>query len=344
MRWMMSVMMTLLAIPATSQAQVKYATQIVAGLPLAVPVGWTVSQSATPVPTIKLEARPGEKDSPSVLLMVVADNPANMAQRLVHGAMPAGARALNQQTDANGAVLSEWEGVITGIPARMAVIVRVAPQGGVVAAFAAPIGQYSTLGGPNLLLQVLSGQSQAAGKSQASRSTQAPPPTQGAVKLELPLAYASHKTPVLNWFADKFEMIPPAQVAAGLRRVNATEAQLLGTYSAFGNLVHYRACLADATSRLPSGATCAQTAAGWRQTLQFLNGNVAQAIQEATRQRGSLQVAARCTDGRNSASACTAFRQTIGDVNRMQNASMIRIINNLGGNTCVVGDANCVPY
>lgn len=334
MRWM--IMIGLLGSVAWAQPA-RFEVKHISGVTLAVPVGWNVQQSATPVPTINLEERPGAADSPSVLLMMVPAQPGaeQIAAQLVRAAMPGGAQQKSQQRSLDGAVLTEYAGSITNIPARMAVLSRTTPQGGMVAVFAAPTARYTALGGPALLMTVLSGQAAGAPKAGA-----APAPA----ALRIPPAYARRTQPVLDWFADNFESIPPAQIAAGLRRVNPTEAQLLGVYGAFANLVHYRGCLADASLRLPNGATCAQTAAGWRQTLQLLNGNVAQAIQEANRQRGALRIAARCSDGRTDAASCAAFRQTMSTMSNMQHESMMRVIHNLGGNGCIVGDPGCVPY
>jgi hypothetical protein len=317
-----------------AQGQLKYVQQTVAGTSLAVPAGWAVSQSQTPVPTIKIEERAGAADSPSVLLMAVPAQPgaARFAQGLVETAMPGQRRQLGQKGGADGSVLSEWEGAIGGIPARMAVVHRATPQGGMVAAFAAPSARYDALGGSTVLLTVLSGR--------APVATAAQP----AVDLKIPAAYAKRAKPVLDWFADDFERIPPAQIAAGLRRLNPIEVQLLGVYTAFANLVHWRGCLADPHVRLPAGATCAQTAAGWRQTLQLLGGDVGRAIEEAGRQRSSLRIAARCSDGRTDSGTCAAYRKTMSNISRMQHESMMRIIHNLGGNGCIVGDPGCVPY
>lgn len=324
MRWL--IWASLLA-TTPALAQLKYTPKTVGGVTIAVPEGWSVSTSNTPVPTITIEERPGAKDAPSIVIMRVPAAPARVGRALVQAAMPR-SRLIGYHEGPTGG-MSEYHGPIHGIPAKMVFVHRAHPPGALVAAFAAPIARYDALGGAQVLATVLSG---------------APGPTTPAVPITIPPAYAQSKTPVLHWLIEDFERIPPAQVAAALKQINHTEAQLLGVYSAFANLVHYRACLADAQSRLPTGATCAHTAAGWRQTLQFTNGDVGQAIQEALRQRGTLQVSARCGDGRNDAASCTAWRKTMSNVSRMQHESMMRVITNLGGNNCIVGDPGCVPY
>lgn len=336
MRWQTRALWALWASVLAAQpalAELKYVQQTVSGVPLAVPAGWTVNQTTTPVPTITIEERPGAQDAPSIMIMVVpADpGPAAMAQQLVQAAMPGGATPLGQQAGADGAVLAQFQGAINQIPAKLAIVQRATPQGGVIAAFAAPVARYDALGGPQVLLQVLSGAPPAAA-------------AQAGAALAIPPAYAQSTKPVLDWLVDALDTIPPAQVAAGLRRLNPTEANLLNVYGAFANLVHYRACLADPGVTLPAGATCAQTAAGWRHTLQMTNGDIGQAIQEAQRQRGTLQTSARCGDGRNDSASCAAWQKTMSDMSRMQHESMMRVINNLGGNNCIVGDPGCVPY
>ena len=326
------------ALISSALASPQLRPQQISGITLAVPVGWAVKTSASPVPTIRLEAPPGAADSPSVLLMSMpqqagSPNIAQVAGQLVQTTMQP-AQQLGQQQAPSGAMLTLWQGPIGGIPAKMAVMHQAANGVGMVAAFAAPVAKFDALGGPQLLMAILAGQGSAAPQTAAQ-------PRGG---LQVPAAYARSNMPVLNYFADAFETLQPAQFAAGLRQMNATEHQMLGIYSAFANLVHYMACRADRTIRLATGQSCMQTHTQWQQTLQFTNNDVRQATMEAQSQRAKIQVAARCGDGRNDASTCQMYRKTQGAMNTANHNNMMRIISNMSANGCIVGDPGCVPY
>jgi hypothetical protein len=331
------------ALISSALASPQLRPQQISGITLAVPVGWAVKTSASPVPTIRLEAPPGAADSPSVLLMSMpqkAGGPsiAQIAGQLVQSTMKP-AQQLGQQQAPNGAMLTLWQGPIGGIPAKMAVMHQAANSVGMVAAFAAPVAKFDALGGPQLLMAILAGQGSAAGPGRPAPQAAAP-----AGALQVPAAYARSNMPVLNYLADAFETLQPAQFAAGLRQMNATEHQTLSIYSAFGNLVHYMACQADRSIRQANGQTCMQTHVQWQQTLQFSNNDVRQATMEAQSQRSKIQVAARCGDGRNDASTCQMYMKTQGAMNTANHNNMMRIISNMSANGCIVGDPGCVPY
>lgn len=319
----------------------------VAGATLAVPSGWQVKQSAQPVPTIQIEETAGAADSPSVTLMTVPlqGNPQTLnifAQQLLQSAMPS-RQQTGHQPGADGSLMTEWAGAIGGIPAKMTLIQRVDPARGigVLAVFAAPTARYAELGGHMLLLRVLSGQ--AGGAGAGGQKPVARPAGAPSGRLQIPAAYAASKKPTLDYIVDKLEGLTPAQVALGLRQLNPTEVQLLGIYGAFANLLHLIACRADGSLMLPTGASCAQTLAGWQQTLQFLNNDWDQATVQARQERTRLQIATRCSDGRHDQATCATYTKTVGDMNRANHETMMQIIRNMDPYACTVGEAGCVP-
>lgn len=314
--------------------------QQIEGMSVAVPVGWAVKTSQNPLPTIRLEAPPGAADSPSVFLMSVPVKPggpsmSDFAQRLAQTTMKP-AILLGQQTAPNGAKMTLWQGPIDGIPAKMAVMSQGDPSSGVglVAAFAAPVAKFDGLGGAGLLVAVLSGQ---ASSAPASASGAGP-------ALNIPAAYRRSNMPTLNYFADNFERLTPAEVATGLRQMNRTEHQMLGIYESFANLLHVYGCRADPSLRLASGANCARTQSGWRQTLQFMNNNMSHATMQAQNERAKIQIAARCSDGRNAASTCSMYRKTQAQMNQSHHEGMMRIIAGMSEGGCLMGDPGCVAY
>ncbi|MCB9523215.1 MAG: hypothetical protein H6702_07505 [Myxococcales bacterium] len=140
-----------------------FKVQQIGGAKVAVPAGWAVTQEAQPYPALKLEERPGAADSPSVVIFNVpaaqgAQAVPALAKALVEASMPKGATVLGQAPLFGGALV-EYQGAITGIPAKLALLAVPSPQGGgVLAAFAAPTARYDALGGSRLLLTVISGQ------------------------------------------------------------------------------------------------------------------------------------------------------------------------------------------
>lgn len=326
---------------SVAAAKVKYTTQSVAGVQLAVPQGWHVSQSAQPVPTIRIEEKPGATDKPSVILMTMPlsqgpQTAAFMARQLVQAAMPGG-QQFNQQA-AGGGVLTEWKGPINGISAKMTVIHQADTNAGVgvVAAFAAPGKRYDRLGGPKLLMTVMSGQ--------AAPAPVAAAPAQKGGNLKIPAQYRRSSKPTLDYLVDRFDQLSPSQVAQAMRQFNATEWQLLSIYNAFANLVHALGCQADQSLRLPTGANCAQTMASWQQTLQLLGGNQQAALEQAMGERTQLQIANRCSTGQHDAASCAAYTRTMSNMSAQNHDTMMHIIRNMGGNTCTVGEPGCVPY
>ncbi len=312
--------------------------QQIEGVTVAVPVGWAVQFSKTPVPTIRLEAPPGAADSPSIFLMSVPLKPggpsvADFAGQLVQTTMVP-AKLIGQQAAPNGAMMTLWQGPIGQIPAKMAVMYQADSSSGLVAAFAAPIAKFDRLGGAGLLVAVLSGQAASAPAKRVA----------GGRALNIPAAYRGSNTPILDYFADNFEKLSPGQIATGLRQMNRTEYQLLGVYGSFANLLHFVGCRADASLRLATGANCAQTRSSWAQTLQFTNNDMGQATMQAQNERAQIQIAARCGDGRNAASTCTMYRKTQSEMSRSHHKGMMRIIAGMADGGCLIGDPGCVAY
>lgn len=333
------VLLSTLVWALSAHAQ-RFEARTVAGVTLAVPAGWSVTHTATPVPTIHLEERKGAPDRPSVLLMTVPQKPglpgvAQLAQQFVQSVMSAGRQPIGQQPLPDGSTLSAWQGPIGGIPARLAVVHKADPGAGVgvIAGFAAPTARYDAMGGPQFLMRVLSGQ---AGGAQPQRAT-------GAA-LDVPASHRASNMPTLHHLADALETLSPAQVAQGLRQLNPTEVQTLRIYPAFANLLHLLGCRADQGLRLASsGATCALTAGQWQQTMQLLNNDVRRATSQANHERGSIRIAARCTDGRSDPGTCAAYRNTMNAMIERQHQTMTRVIHNWRPDACTPGEAYCVP-
>ncbi len=324
----------------------------IAGARLAIPSGWSVQQAAQPMPTIQIEERAGAADSPSVTLFTVplqgnAQTVNIFAGQLLQTAMPT-RQQTGQQQAADGSLMTEWTGPIQGIPAKMTLIQRadVASGVGVVAVFAAPTARYAELGGPQLLLKVLSGQADApqAPVGQAGKAPAGPAPAgKASGRLQIPAAYARSNKPTLDYLVDTLEKRTPAEVALGLRQLNPTEVQLLGIYGAFANLLHLIGCRADGTLVLPTGANCGQTTAGWQQTLQFLNNDWDMATVQARQERMRLQIATRCADGRHDAASCATYTKTVGEMNQANHETMMQIIRNMDPYSCTLGEPGCVP-
>lgn len=319
----------------------------ISGARLAIPAGWSVQQAAQPVPTIQIEEKAGAADSPSVTLMTVPlnGNPQTLViftQQLLQTAMPSRQQTGNMP-GADGSLMTEWAGAIGGIPARMTVIQRADPAAGigVLAVFAAPTARYAELGGHQLLLQVLSGQPGQVGQVTPQAAAPAAKPLTG--RLQVPAAYAGSKKPTLDYLVDKIETLTPAQVALGLRQLNPTEQQLLGVYGAFNNLLYFIGCRADGTLMMPDGRNCAANLASWQQTLQFLNNDWDAATTQARSERMQLQIANRCSDGRDDPATCATYTRTVGEMNRANHETMMQIIRNMDPYSCTLGEPGCVP-
>ncbi|MFN3197679.1 MAG: hypothetical protein ACE366_04575 [Bradymonadia bacterium] len=164
-----------------------------------------------------------------------------------------------------------------------------------------------------------------------------------AVTLPLVAQAAPSSTPTLDRLVNHFDRMSPEQVARNMRRVNATGQLKLQIYGAFANLLHAKACQADQTIRLPNGSTCYQTLMGWQQTIQLLGGNQQAAMQHALYERGQMQVAQQCAQGKSSAASCNAYYQAMSNINRQQHETSMRIIHNMDPYSCTLGEYGCVP-
>lgn len=125
----------------------------------------------------------------------------------------------------------------------------------------------------------------------------------------------------------------------------ALPAQGMGLLGAFANLLHAMGCQADPTLVLVTSSarqSCAQTLQQWAQTVQFVGQ--AEAPRQAATERGQLRVAARCTSGQIDPASCGTYQRTLADMNAQSHDTMIRIIRNMNGTACTVGEAGCVPY
>ncbi len=337
---MRPLLLLLLTLPA--QALPPMQTWSKEGLTLQVPKGWTVRTEAQPVPTVHIEARPGAKDSPSVMLVSMPlsqgpNTPGLFAQNLV-SQLVVGAQVQAQQQMGTGHMMIVT-GQINGLPAKLAVLTGSEPAKGVgtLAAFAAPTKNFDQLGGPQLLLAIL-------GQAPAQAQAQVQPPS-GAAKVRIPAKYRKSGAPVAHYLAAELERLTPAQIAGALRQSNQTDVLQYGLYSAFGSMLHFLACQADPTLVMPFNSvpsSCAQTNQQWRQTVQMSGGNTQQAFSYAFRQRDSLLIAWRCGNGTFDKGSCAAYRSGTRAYNTATNNTMNRIISHLSPNGCIEGDPGCV--
>ncbi len=309
------------------------------------PAGWSVRVEQGPATAIHIEERAGAADSPSVMLMSMPlqqgpQTPALFAAQMVQTVMATPKQEAQQAAPGGG--LQVWSGTIGGIPAKLAIVHQALPAQGVglLGAFAAPTARFDQLGGVELLTRI-TGSLGAAAVAQPSPAQ----PAAVAGALTVPPPYAGTSMPVVHYLTEKLESLTPAQIAAGLRQLNDTERLTLGIYGAYANLLHAMGCQADPTLLLVTQSarqTCAQTLQQWAQTIQFVGQ--AEAPRQAATERGQLRVAARCTSGQLDPASCGTYQRTLSDLNAQSHDTMIRMIRNLGGNTCTVGEAGCVPY
>ena len=143
--------------------------------------------------------------------------------------------------------------------------------------------------------------------------------------------------PMFRTLVEQFEYLTPEQVAQIYRQLNQTEQLELSIYTAFGSLVHMRACQADMSLAYVSAGSvtdCQQEAMQWMQTLQFSGGNEEQATSYAFSQRNQLLIGMRCSSGEIDAASCGAYMGGVQNYNNMMNDTNQLIIDNMGGGRC----------
>jgi hypothetical protein len=316
-----------------------------------VPKGWSVTSSASPIPTITVEETPGSAKSPSLHFWSypLAQGPGTSAAHAaqVSGSIQGGA-LVSRQALRGGLILEQWRGSIGGVKASAALLYFDHPSNGrgMTALFAAPPERYTQLGGSALLLATLgiSSNAPAAAKAPAKPRATAKVPA-ASPRLSIPQPYASTNQPTLFYIAENLHALSPSQVAAGLRQFNATEHQLVAVYSAFGNMLHGIACGADANAKLmtPNGPkNCRATMTEWASTMQLTKGDKAAAFSYAFRQRDEYLTGRRCSDGKISKASCDAYIANKRAELTRSHDTMTRIIANFS-NACIVGDPGCVP-
>jgi hypothetical protein len=312
------------------------------GSRLMAPRGWAVRSQAAPVTSIELAERPGDPASPSVLLMSLPlqggpQSPATAVAAVL--ASIEGRHLVRRGTGPNGAAVAIWDGTLSGVRGRVAVLEWSQPAAnlGLVAVLAAPPDRFEALGGVDLLYAVLG-----VGAPPAAPVAKGSAPPASRARLDVPAAYRGSSVATLYFVADTLWARSPAELAAALRASNADERQLLGVYSAFANLLHGIACGADASLVL-GGQDCRATLTRWAETLRLTGGDRRRALDYAERQRETFLIGERCTKGRLSKSACSSYvRQRRADLDR-HHATMTRVIAHLG-NGCIIGDPDCPPY
>jgi len=316
-----------------------------AGLQMKAPLGWAVQSSNTPIAVLHAQARPDDPASPSLSFMQMPlsqgpQTPALMAEQAARQLFTKGFQVTATERLAGGVQLTTIAGEAKGVAAKMAAAVSAANHVGYLAVFAAPAKEFDRLGGAQLLMQAVGLQRQPALGAKGPR-------VQGGTAVQIPAAYRRSKTPALHYLVDRFEALSPAQVANLVGQMNDTGRLVLGISSAFASLVHATACQAAPQLIMSVGGgptNCAQTISGWRSTVQLSGGNVQAALSEAVHQRNQLVVAWRCESGAIDKASCGAYRSGRAQYNALSHETSMRIITNLGGNGCLVGDANCVPY
>lgn len=342
MRCTVSVLLAALVATPAAAALPELVPVEALGSRLMAPRGWAVRSQAAPVTTIELAERPGDPASPSVLLMSLPlqggpQSPATAAAAVL--ASIEGRRLVRRGTGPNGAAVAIWDGTLSGVEGRVAVLEWHQPAAnlGLVAVLAAPPERFESLGGVDLLYAVLG-----VGAPPAGPVAKGPAPSASPARLEVPAAYRGSSVATLYFVADTLWVRTPAELATALRALGDDERQLLGVYSAFGNLLHGIACGADAGLVL-AGRDCRTTLTQWAETLRLTGGDRRRALEYAERQRESFLIGERCTKGRLSKSACSSYvRQRRADLDR-HHATMTRVIAHLG-NGCIVGDPDCPPY
>lgn len=186
---------------------------------------------------------------------------------------------------------------------------------------------------------------------QATASTPQSTPTTQAVNtpLSYPARYRNYNAPVLAYLAETLTRQNPATVARGLRSLSPIGHQLLASYQAFAEQLHWVGCQADSSlllynSRASGRAAqnCSQTQASWQSTYQLSDGavsptNCSQCGTEMLR----TVVTFRCTTKLMSRQDCNSFMQGIQNKMYTDHKDTIRIINNMGGNNCICGDSGC---
>lgn len=114
----------------------------------------------------------------------------------------------------------------------------------------------------------------------------------------------------LRYLAENFDALSPQQTLAIYSKLNDTDLLQLQVYTAFGYLVHYKACQADTNVLFNDGqkmVSCAQNAAQLQQTAQFYGGDIKQATSHGYSQRNELLIAQKCGTGEISAGTCNMY-------------------------------------
>ncbi len=149
---------------------------------------------------------------------------------------------------------------------------------------------------------------------------------------------------ILNYrvLVEYFEYLTAEQVAGIFRRLTETQILELDVFSAFGNLVHFRACQADPSllfnGSISTNVNCTQQAAAWVETAQYTNNPT----EYAYTQRDTLLNSIKCSTGEIDRQTCAVYMGGLNNYGTISNNISLSIINMSTG-SCFVGEPGCVP-
>ncbi len=177
----------------------------------------------------------------------------------------------------------------------------------------------------------------------ASTPTPTPQPSGGTIpatsSTEIPQVQLNFRVLV-----EYFEHLNFQEVAYIFRTLDETQQLQLGIYSPFGSLAHLYACQADSTIIFNDGTgvpkDCNYAVQDWAYTPQ----PYFTADSYANQKRNDLLISIKCATGEIDAGSCGAYAGAVQNYNNAMNETSLRIITNLGGNSCIVGDPDCVAY
>ncbi|MBU0553238.1 hypothetical protein KKB55_03625 [Myxococcota bacterium] len=352
---MRALLLTLLALPALA-APPALTPQTVEGVTIQTPTGWTLSVQKQPIFMLQMEARPGAADSPSLLAAVMplsegVGTTRAFIDELLKQAMPSHV-ALSDEAGPHGERLQILSGRVHDIPAKIAVFeMNQASQGiGFVGLFVAPDAEFDALGGAQLLFTVLGGMNQqGAAPPQATAPPQASAPiTASGGPFTPPAAYARAQSPALSYLAVEGDALGPKEIESALSALNKDERLLLSLNPAFAQHLHRQACQLNPQyvlnlSEYSPPISCAQNLKMFMETLQFVGNDPNKALEQAINERNQLQMSWKCEVGQIDAQTCQTYYRTMMQMNDAHHRSMMRVITNMGGNSCIVGDPGCQP-